>query len=683
MKVLLSPLFAIITTLLLTWTTLYNPTLLQSIDLRISDQLIVKEKQFIDDVVLVDISEKTLEVHGQYPLPRNIYGDLILRLRQANAGVIVFNLSFPEEDRTGQDDGFTLMLPQGVILSHFPSNKAQNRSAYSTAIVQVGGDALDYIYNYPGIAANIEKYETQATGIGIANTLPEIDGVVRRLPMIAGVQDSLYPSIILEIFKAYTGSNTFQVKSNDFGVQAVRVKGFPTINTDSSSRIWINPNYDFARYDLTDEFNDLNGATVFIGVTADGISNPVPTASGAAYGHDVTARAFTSVKNQYNIVSPPLAEFAKLATILGLGLLIIGLSYVRLGWIPPLILIGSSIYFPIYWFNNYAELYIIMMQGAMAMLVFAHVYGVKYGQEYFAKMRIKKQFGTYLSAPMVEKLQKNPELLKLGGETKHMTFLFCDIRGFTPISEQYKTDPQGLTELVNRFLTPMTNIIMENEGTIDKYMGDCIMAFWNAPLDVEEQERKACLTSVQMYEALEVLNAELESDGLLPINIGVGINSGAVVVGNMGSEQRFDYSVLGDAVNLAARLEGQTKGYGVKTIIGEETAKEIDDVFATLELDCIAVKGKNEGVRIFTVLGEHSWWNENSAYVFETKQHEKMLDLYRMQKFDMAIKFCKDLKGCFLGSMDGYYDIWIDRCEEMKTRELPKKWDGVYRPTTK
>jgi len=309
MKILLSPLFAIITTLTLTWLTLLNPTLLQSIDLRISDQLIVKEKEFVEDVVLVDISEKTLEVHGQYPLPRDIYGDLILRLRQANAGVIVFNLSFPEEDRTGQDEGFTLMLPNGVILSHFPSNKAQNRSAYSTAIVQVGGDALDYIYNYPGIAANLEKYENAATGIGIANTLPEIDGVVRRLPMIAGVQDKLYPSIVLEIFKAYTGSNTFQVKSNEFGVQAVRVKGFPTINTDPISRIWMNPNYDFKRYDLTTEFDDLKGATVFVGVTADGISNPVPTASGAAYGHDVTARAFTSVKSQYNIVTPPLADF--------------------------------------------------------------------------------------------------------------------------------------------------------------------------------------------------------------------------------------------------------------------------------------------------------------------------------------------------------------------------------------
>ncbi len=683
MKIFLSPLFALVTTALLTWVTLLNPTILQSIDLKISDQLILDEKQSVEDVVLVDISEKTLDVHGQYPLPRNVYGDLILKLRQSNAGVIVFNLSFPEEDRTGQDEEFTFYLNNGVILSHFPTNKSQERSAYKTGIVQVGNDAREFLYSYKGIAANLPKYEERATGIGIANTLPEIDGVVRRLPMISAVEDELYPSIILEIFKAYTQSNTYQIKSNEFGVTAVRVKGFPTIKTDAQSRIWINPNYDFKRYDLVDDMPDLNGATVFVGVTAEGVSNPVPTASGAVYGHDVTARAFTSVLNQYNIVTNPLEEFAKLGTIFIIGLAIIAFSYMKLGWIVSLALIGASQYASFYMFSNYSELLVINVQGLMAILVFAHVYGVKYGQEYFAKLQIKKQFGTYLSPDMVEKLQKNPELLKLGGETKYMTFLFCDIRGFTPISEQYKTNPQGLTELVNRFLSPMTDIIMNNEGTIDKYMGDCIMAFWNAPLDVEEQEKKATKASVEMYEALEDLNAELEAEDLLPINIGVGINTGSVVVGNMGSDQRFDYSVLGDAVNLAARLEGQTKSYGVKTIVGEDTAKELYDDFATLEIDSIAVKGKTDAVTIYTVLGEYSWWNSNSHFEMESQQHDKMLELYRAKQFDHAKVRCEELKGCFLGAMDDYYTIWIDRCDEMAASDLEDDWDGVYRATTK
>lgn len=243
MKILLSPLSAIITTLLLTWLTIANPVLLQNVDLKFTDQLIVGEKQFIDDVVLVDISEETLNVHGQFPLPRDVYGDLIERLRKANAGVIVFNLSFPEADRTEKDQIFKSLLGQGVVISHFPTEKSQERAAYTTGIVEVGPRAFPFVPHYSGIAANLPEYESVASGIGIANTIPEIDGVVRRLPMISAVGEMLYPSIILEIFKVYKGTNTYQIKSDAFGVTAVRVKGFPAITTDSKSRIWINPNF--------------------------------------------------------------------------------------------------------------------------------------------------------------------------------------------------------------------------------------------------------------------------------------------------------------------------------------------------------------------------------------------------------------------------------------------------------
>jgi adenylate cyclase len=254
--------------------------------------------------------------------------------------------------------------------------------------------------------------------------------------------------------------------------------------------------------------------------------------------------------------------------------------------------------------------------------------------------------------------------------------LFCDIRGFTPISEQYKTNPQGLTELVNRFLTPMTDIIMENEGTIDKYMGDCIFAFWNAPLDVAYQEYCAVKTSVEMYKGLEELNAELESEGLLPINIGIGINTGECVVGNMGSNQRFDYSVLGDSVNLAARLEGQTKGYGVKTLLGEETKAALNEEYFTLELDNIAVKGKEEPVKIYTVVEQ--------ATPVEVEMHQEMMKAYYAKQFDVAIKFCEDLKRCFGGEIEKYYDIWQQRCRELDdTLDKGEPWDGVFRATSK
>ena len=677
MKYILSPIFAIITTLLLTWLTLSNPTLLQVIDLKIADQLIVQEKETITDVVLIDISEKTLEVHGQYPLPRDIYGDLIVRLREANAGVIVFNISFPEEDRTGMDEMFTSVLGQGVILSHFPSNKAQNRSAYSTAIVQVGNNALDYIYNYPGIAANLEKYENVATGIGIANTLPEIDGVVRRLPMLAGVGDDLYPSIVLEIFKAYSGSNTFQVKSNDFGVTAVRVKGFPTIKTDPSSRIWMNPNYVFKRYDLVKELPDLQGATVFIGVTAEGVSNPVPTASGAVYGHDVTARSFTSVKNRYNIITHPLEEFTKLIGILALGLAIVLLSYIRFGWVISISMTGALIYLPVYFFNTYMQLYITSIQGLMGIIVFAHVYGVKYGQEYFEKMKIKKQFAGYTSPEVVLMLQNNPEIVK-NGIKKEVSIVFSDLRGFTPLGESFGDDVKGLTQVMNSYMDAISEPVIDANGMIIKYIGDASMHIHNAPMDDPDHPKTAVQTGLNMLKAVDKFNEDLMSQGKPEIGMGAGINSGLGYIGEMGSTKRHAYDILGDAVSTAARIESKCKEYGCLLLVGGDTYKHTRNDFFYLKVDDLAVKGKTVGIEIYTVLDI-----KLDKYPGAKHLHEDMHVHYRKQNFDKAIEACNDLMECFDGQMKGYYSMWIERCEFQKTQTLPKDWDGVFIATSK
>ena len=677
MKYILSPIFAIITTLLLTWLTLSNPTLLQVIDLKIADQLIVQEKETITDVVLIDISEKTLEVHGQYPLPRDIYGDLIVRLREANAGVIVFNISFPEEDRTGMDEMFTSVLGQGVILSHFPSNKAQNRSAYSTAIVQVGNNALDYIYNYPGIAANLEKYENVATGIGIANTLPEIDGVVRRLPMLAGVGDDLYPSIVLEIFKAYSGSNTFQVKSNDFGVTAVRVKGFPTIKTDPQSRIWMNPNYDFKRYDLVKELPDLNGATVFIGVTAEGVSNPVPTASGAVYGHDVTARSFASVKNRYNIITHPLEEFTKLIGILALGLAIVLLSYIRFGWVISISMTGALIYLPVYFFNTHMQLYITSVQGLMGIIVFAHVYGVKYGQEYFEKMKIKKQFAGYTSPEVVLMLQNNPEIVK-NGIKKEVSIVFSDLRGFTPLGESFGDDVKGLTQVMNSYMDAISEPVIDANGMIIKYIGDASMHIHNAPMDDPDHPKTAVQTGLNMLKAVDKFNEDLMSQGKPEIGMGAGINSGLGYIGEMGSTKRHAYDILGDAVSTAARIESKCKEYGCLLLVGGDTYKHTRNDFFYLKVDDLAVKGKTVGIEIYTVLDI-----KLDKYPGAKHLHEDMHVHYRKQNFDKAIEACNDLMECFDGQMKGYYSMWIERCEFQKTQTLPKDWDGVFIATSK
>jgi adenylate cyclase len=283
---------------------------------------------------------------------------------------------------------------------------------------------------------------------------------------------------------------------------------------------------------------------------------------------------------------------------------------------------------------------------------------------------------------MVKILQKNPELLRLGGDTRSLSILFADIRGFTPISEQYKTNPQGLTELINRFLTPMTDLIMGRDGTIDKYMGDCIMAFWNAPVEIENHELQSVKAALGMIERLEDLNNELEAEGKLPIKIGIGINTGEVVVGNMGSESRFDYSILGDAANLASRLEGQSKSYGQTLILGEETANAVQHELFSIELDKIAVKGKTEGVRIFTVLGNNDWVFHNTSWYFNQQQHEKFLDLYRNKVWASAERFAKDLKREW-PEMAAYYDIMLDRIENYKENDPGEDWDGTYTALTK
>ena len=268
---------------------------------------------------------------------------------------------------------------------------------------------------------------------------------------------------------------------------------------------------------------------------------------------------------------------------------------------------------------------------------------------------------------MVKKLQKNPDLLKLGGDTRELTILFSDIRGFTPISEQYKTDPQGLTKLINRYMTPMTDIVMQNDGTVDKYIGDALMAFWNAPLDIPKQKELAIKTADEMFIALAKLNKELESEGLLPIKIGVGINTGSVVVGNMGSNQRFDYSVLGDAVNLAARLEGQSKEYGLTLLVGETS---ISNEYTFIELDKIAVKGKTVPATIYTVI----FGDYNTSFITE---HNKFLKLYRNSNWTESTKLLTTLKKLSPPELHKYYDVMSGRVKEMKERGVTQ-WDGVF-----
>ena len=350
--------------------------------------------------------------------------------------------------------------------------------------------------------------------------------------------------------------------------------------------------------------------------------------------------------------------------------------------------IGSAFYMSVETLLDQKTLFDPTFAGVSTFIIYFSNTFANYLRDANEKKQIRGAFSQYLSPALVEQLAEDPEKLVLGGETKKMTFLFCDVRGFTTISEAFKSDPQGLTKLINRFLTPLTNEIISKNGTIDKYMGDCIMAFWNAPIDVNDHEKISCEAALSMHKALQELNDKREEEArkvnkkFLELKIGIGLNTGGCVVGNMGSDQRFDYSVLGDAVNLASRLEGQSKGYGVKTVIGQETNEAVKNSFATLQLDMLAVKGKKEAVSIYCLLGDPEY-KESKEFKELEKKHNKILEFYFNQKWKEALEEIIKAKTLCKNVMSDYYEMMTERINEFKLSPPPKEWDGVFIATSK
>ena len=419
------------------------------------------------------------------------------------------------------------------------------------------------------------------------------------MPVVVASKDKIFPSFSLEMLRLAVGDPSYQIKTNEVGVEWLRIPNYPLINTDSNARIWINTNVNFYRQTAAEYMTDpIPAPFVIFGVTAEGVTNPVPTASGAKYPHEIQANVLHNLIEGTAPSIPNWSSGAELgAAVLALLFLLLTASRIYLSIPALLLVVGGSIYGTIYAFESS---YLFDVSGIILIsFLFWRIESFRnFAKTYFEKLQIKRQFGTYVSPDLVKKLQNDPTLLRLGGETKRLTFLFSDIRGFTPISEKYQKNPQGLTTLINRFLDNQTKIILKHGGTIDKYMGDCIMAFWNAPLDCEEQERKATECVLEMRNELEKLNERFTEEGLDTINTGAGINSGLCVVGNFGSSNRFDYSVLGDSVNLAARLESQCKNYDVDLIISEYS---LVDGYEYEQLDEIIVKGKSEPIKIYTI----------------------------------------------------------------------------------
>jgi adenylate cyclase len=354
-----------------------------------------------------------------------------------------------------------------------------------------------------------------------------------------------------------------------------------------------------------------------------------------------------------------------------------------LSFLVPVVLVLGFLLGSWYSYEYYQILFDATFPIIAVLIVALHVNIVKFIHEFNQKQMIKKQFGTYMSPDLVAKLVKDPGLLKLGGSEQELTIGFTDVRGFTSISEHYGKNVEGLTSIMNRYMTAMCKSILTNGGTLDKFIGDAIMFFFNAPVDNTKHCKDAVKAALEMLGDLERFNNEITSEGVPPFGMGIGINTGVVVVGNMGSDQRFDYTCLGDAVNLASRLEGQSKNYGVLIVLGPVTAERLGDEYFTLELDCIAVKGKTEGVNIFTVFYNPETEVERVKWAVAKEHHDLMLQCYREQKWATAEKLVNDLRGEFGGGMDHYYDLWLERIEEMRNANLAPDWDGVFRAQSK
>ena len=602
--------FAFVTLFALTWIGFQDPQVkeiarLKSFDLLFQSQ----EKEVSQDIAIVTIDEKAIEVYGQWPWKRDKLAEIIEELRAAEVGVIVLPILFSEEDRLGGDKVFAESLKNNFVVIGQVGSHQTTQNGYPRGVAKIG-NPLDFLFEWPGMVGPIPEIGNNAAGVGVLNTSPEVDGVVRRMPLLMKIGNDVYPAMAIEVIRTATGDPSYQVKSNEAGISAMRVPGFATIKTDGNARIWLTWNKEYKTISLAEAgpgaFDDLKGKTVIIAMTAEGMGGVIATPLGSQYDYVAIASTLQTVIDGVNITRVDFLLELGLAFLAGCAIILLTrfTPYWTIGIAIIFSIFGSMIYSNLF-FTEWIKLLDVTWIIFTIVIVGFHSVFNRFILEFRLKQQIRKQFETYLDPRQVAILQKDPSKLKLGGERKEMSFLFMDIVGFTPISEYYKNndDPEGLVVLINDYLNRMTKIVLNNGGCVDKYMGDCIMAFWNAPLDCPNHAEMAVKTSIECAEETEKLKKIFKEKGLPPINIGSGVNTGTCIVGNMGSDTRFDYSVIGDAVNLAARLEASTRNYKTKTgieptIYSSFTKDQLKNI-KSVELDKIKVKGKDELITIY------------------------------------------------------------------------------------
>jgi adenylate cyclase len=684
-------------------------------------------------VRIVDIDEESLKELGQWPWPRTILADLTDKLAADGAAAIGFDIVFPEPDRLSpvnalrfwpksdalatlkeeveklpsNDQVFAETIAKGpVVLGFIATPEGTSQPETKAAFAHSGDEPLLFAPYYPGAAVSLPELQDKAQGAGSLNWIPEQDQIIRRLPMVVRIGDKLYPSFAADLLRVAQGASTYIVKASGAsgeksfgektGIVGIKIGDYE-VPTEADGQMWIKftpsskqrylPAYKILNGEIGKD--EIEGRIVIIGTSAAGLLDLRATPLQASVpGVELHAQALEQILQGVFLQRPDFATSAELLYILVLGTIIAILIY-RLGAFGSAVVGGLAVAAVIgiswYAFDKLGWL-VDPIYPAIA-LTFIYLAGTLFVflRTERERNRVRHAFSHYMAPALVERLADDPSRLKLGGETRDMTLLFSDVRGFTTISEGL--DAEELTHFLNSLFTPLSNIILDEQGTIDKFMGDAVMAFWNAPLDDNAHPSHACSAALRMMNEIKVLNtrwheeAEAKGRRFKPVKLGIGLNTGLCCVGNLGSETRFDYSVIGDNVNVASRLEGQSKTYDVGTVVGETTTTRAPD-FAFIELDLLKVKGKSEANRIFALLGDNEL-KQSENFIQLSQKHAEFLDRYRAQDWNRAESLAAECQKLNTINLNHLYALYRERIAYFRMNPPPAHWDGTAEALSK
>ena len=584
--------------------------------------------------IIVEVTEQDLKRFGQWPWSRSLIAEIHSKLIVQNVNTIQYNILFSEPDRLNPKsftDNYKIDAEIKNELMKLPSNDQYLSQFFSVegskAVLMYsikysptdgrvkkpnmmfkGSDPTPWLYNFLGLVTNLPQFLDSAKGVGANIMIPSIDGTVRSQPLLINTDQGIIPAQVLETLRVAMNGRAYKIITGQDGIKEIYLTREIVIRPDANAMININyadPNMikTISVSELLDGTMDFTNKIVIVGLNAAGLSTLKDTPLGLMTDMQISAQAMDTMATHSSLYRDSNTNLLEIigTTILLIAFLIL-VPRLNVFWTAGLLfsVLGGIAYGSWYMYSTRYWLVDVSWPILILVLTWTHLTFNNFAIQSRLRQQIKKQFEHYLAPDMVAKLQKDPSLLKLGGEKRNMTFMFSDIRGFTPISEKYKGNPEGLTRLINRFLTRMTDVIIANGGTIDKFMGDCIMAFWNAPITNKDHATLAVKSAIEMQKELKILNKELKKEKLPAINIGIGINTGEALVGNMGSEQRFDYSVIGDDVNLASRLESSSKELGNTLVVGHNTKTQTKG-FKYKSLGQIKVKGKSQKIKVYTI----------------------------------------------------------------------------------